>query len=50
MRDFMIYKINFTDLIEKFKNSINSKYCFDNSLFGKGSAGDKIIEVIKSRV
>tara|TARA_B100000886_G_C20249486_1_gene418128 strand:+ start:174 stop:314 length:141 start_codon:yes stop_codon:yes gene_type:complete len=46
----MISKINFTDLIEKYKNSINSKYSFDNSLFGKGSAGNKIIEVIKSMV
>tara|TARA_B100000963_G_scaffold95607_1_gene82455 strand:+ start:12361 stop:12492 length:132 start_codon:yes stop_codon:yes gene_type:complete len=43
----MISKINVTDLIEKFKNSINSKYSFDNSSFGKYCAGDKIIEVIK---
>ena len=43
-------KINYTGLIEKFKNSLNNKYRFDNSLFGKGNAGEKIIEVIKSRV
>ena len=43
-------KINYTGLIEKLKKSINNKYRFDNSLFGKGNAGEKIIEVIKSRV